>query len=338
MYRLILFLILGAITSTQIQANSTKLNDKKVTIKGSIIDSENEEPIPYAHIFIEGTLMGTTSDDDGNFTLQIDETSSKPLIISAVGYKNQILTSYSPDKELSVILESNVYMLEDVVIKGDNLPTQRKLRMFEAYFLGISDNAANTEILNPDDLYLYYDKKTKTLHASSEVPIIINNYALGYKLIYYLEEFKASRRDIQYTGNYHFEELSNIPNGPIEKIKEQRERTYKGSRLQLIRSIYNNTLRKDGFSLLYNNYKKVELAEICSALTTGEKVVCFNQDVIIYFGNNNYSETSYLTQIEACTKIAKDGYFDPKSLKWSGVISEKRVADLLPYEYTPSKK
>lgn len=324
------------------------ISKKEIVIKGKLLEKETNNPIPFAHVFIEGTLIGTTSDENGYFNLKMEEISSKPLIASAIGYVNLSFLGYNSDREIILYLKNKMYLLDDIERKADNLSFKRKMRMFESYFLGISDNAANSEITNPKDIELFYDKKTKTLHASSSEPIIINNHSLGYRIIYYLKEFSASQYDIQYTGNYFFEELQNNQESVKKNIASRRRSTYKGSKMHLIRSIWDNKLKKEGFTLFYNNYKKVKLDDVSSILPTGEKIICFKQDIIINYGTSGYNEVnlgdynpdvlSYLAQAGGCTKIGEDGYYDPKSVRWSGKISERRIADLLPYEYYPTKK
>ncbi|PKP35046.1 MAG: hypothetical protein CVU00_04045 [Bacteroidetes bacterium HGW-Bacteroidetes-17] len=358
MFKILQFFISLILLYSPIILSSQNNSTQEIDIKGRIIEADTKESIPFAHIFFEGTLNGTTSDINGYFVLKLTDVSNKPLIVSSVGYKTKTLTNYSSNSEITISLEKNIYMLADIEILADNLPTKRKLRMFKAYFLGTSNNAAETEIMNPEVLNFFYDKSTNTLNASATEPIMINNSALGYRIIYYLENFKASEDNVEYTGNYYFEELPVDNADKREKNLIRRFQTYKGSRLHLIRSIWNNSLKQDGFTLFYTNYKKIKLNEVITDLPTGEKIICLSPGAIIYYGDMNQSTTyfgdmnqsttyygdarpsekSYLMQQEDCTKIDKDGYYDPKTVKWSGQMSEKRVADLLPYEYLPYKK
>jgi hypothetical protein len=331
MKKIFLFFLIG-VTYPQLTI-AQQTTDSNIEIKGRITDMETNEPIPFAHVFVEGTLIGTTTDLEGRFILLLNELSSKLIVVSAIGYESQKFKGFNPDRELNISLDPNVYMLDDVVIKADNLPIKRKMRMFESYFLGLSGNAENSVIVNPEVLDLYYDKKAKTLHATASEPIIIDNYALGYRIIYDLQDFLGSHRMIKYTGNYYFSNLIEDQRFSSKTINSNRKETYLGSRLHLIRSIWNKDLKNQDFNLFYNNYKKVKIEEVIADLPTKEKIVCFRQGVIVYYGDSYSTETSYLTQINSCTKIAKDGYFEPESLQWSGDISEKRVADLLPYEF-----
>ena len=43
------------------------------TIKGTVIDASNNEPIVGASVFVKGTQVGTSTDIDGNFSLNAPE-------------------------------------------------------------------------------------------------------------------------------------------------------------------------------------------------------------------------------------------------------------------------
>ena len=69
-------------------------------IKGVVVD-ENNKPIPYVNIWIENENIGTTSEEDGSFNLDI-KNQDKNLIFSAIGFEfkslycpsGAIITSY----------------------------------------------------------------------------------------------------------------------------------------------------------------------------------------------------------------------------------------------------
>ena len=58
----------------------------KGTVKGMLTDGEvNNEPLPFANVFIKGTTVGGTSDFDGNYSLSI-KAGNHVLVFSFVGY------------------------------------------------------------------------------------------------------------------------------------------------------------------------------------------------------------------------------------------------------------
>jgi len=83
----LLVLMLMAFTKgNTIQGHS----ESPVLVKGMVIDSEDNGPLPGAAILIKGTTNGTTSDMEGRFELETDQPDAV-LVISFVGYKTQAL-------------------------------------------------------------------------------------------------------------------------------------------------------------------------------------------------------------------------------------------------------
>ncbi|MFA5324708.1 MAG: TonB-dependent receptor [Bacteroidales bacterium] len=62
-------------------------NAQNITVKGSVADKGTGEPIPYASIQLKGTLTGTSTDANGQFTIEVPKNGT--LIFSFVGYQNQ---------------------------------------------------------------------------------------------------------------------------------------------------------------------------------------------------------------------------------------------------------
>lgn len=104
--------------------------------KGIVVD-ENNLPIPYVSIWVEGENIGTTSEEDGSFLLEIN--SEKNIVFSALGYQTKIVSS----KEISkVILTSKVIELNEVFVekrKGKN-------EVFIGDFSGIKLNSGVTNV------------------------------------------------------------------------------------------------------------------------------------------------------------------------------------------------
>jgi len=60
------------------------------TIKGRVYNSINNEPVPFANIFIEGTPLGATSDLEGNYILTNLKPGTYSVVCSFIGFKRQI--------------------------------------------------------------------------------------------------------------------------------------------------------------------------------------------------------------------------------------------------------
>jgi len=92
----------------------------EVTVTGKVTD-KNGESIPGATIFVPGTNIGTATDIDGNYTLEVPDNSR--LVFSFVGYESQTVEVGNRDV-INITLQGSSQRLEEVVVVGYN--TERK--------------------------------------------------------------------------------------------------------------------------------------------------------------------------------------------------------------------
>ena len=86
-------------------------NGKYVT--GTVVDSQGE-PVLGATVLVKGTTIGTTTDIDGNFSL--DPKGGETLVISFIGYATQEIAARGTG--LKVVLSDDAELLQDVVVVG----------------------------------------------------------------------------------------------------------------------------------------------------------------------------------------------------------------------------
>lgn len=89
-------------------------------IKGVVKDSISGEPIPYVNIWVENENIGTTSEENGEFTISSTE-KNKNLIFSALGFEKKIMKA---SIAVLVNLKPMAYQLDEVVISEDRLETK----------------------------------------------------------------------------------------------------------------------------------------------------------------------------------------------------------------------
>lgn len=93
-------------------------------IKGHVVD-KNGEPIIGANIRVKGTTVGTITDIDGNFTLNVEGNASF-IEVSYIGYKTQDI-SLQGKNDLSIILKEDTETLDEVVVVGYGV--QKKINL-----------------------------------------------------------------------------------------------------------------------------------------------------------------------------------------------------------------
>ncbi|MEQ8244643.1 TonB-dependent receptor [Fulvivirga sp.] len=78
--------------------------------------TSNDGALPGVNVVVEGTSLGTVTDIDGNYSIQLEEP-NMTLIFSFIGYKTQSV-AVNGRSEVNVRLEEDVSQLEEVVVIG----------------------------------------------------------------------------------------------------------------------------------------------------------------------------------------------------------------------------
>ncbi|MEA3477258.1 MAG: TonB-dependent receptor [Bacteroidota bacterium] len=96
------------------------LNAQDITVTGKISDAEEGEYLPGVTILEKGTVNGTVTDIDGNYTLKVPQ--GAILVFSFIGYAKQEIVADKP--VINIQLNPEALMLEETVVIGYG--TQRK--------------------------------------------------------------------------------------------------------------------------------------------------------------------------------------------------------------------
>ncbi|MCD7848555.1 MAG: SusC/RagA family TonB-linked outer membrane protein [Parabacteroides sp.] len=92
-------------------------------ISGRVVDAKGE-PIPGANIAVKGTTIGTITDMDGNFSIDVNP--NQILTISFIGYETKTVT-VTNQKTLNVVLKENVNELDELVVVSYGTQKKRDL-------------------------------------------------------------------------------------------------------------------------------------------------------------------------------------------------------------------
>lgn len=91
-----------------------------VRISG-IVKDETGQPVPYANVYIKGTMDGTSTMADGTFMLTTTESGSLTLEVSFVGYETYSMTGEATKMDhLEIFLKPKISDLDEVVIYAGN--------------------------------------------------------------------------------------------------------------------------------------------------------------------------------------------------------------------------
>ena len=105
---------------TFVLKNVSKQEERKkvgmITVKGKVADAESKEPIPGATILIAGTTKGAATDNNGIFTILVNE--GDELEFSFIGMKTEKRKIAKNTTELTIYLQPDITEIEEVVVTG----------------------------------------------------------------------------------------------------------------------------------------------------------------------------------------------------------------------------
>ncbi|KQC30826.1 TonB-dependent receptor [Flagellimonas eckloniae] len=90
------------------------------TITGTVVDGELGVPLPGASIMVRGTNNGTTTDFDGNFSIEVSETTGS-LVISYIGFSTKTISFSSAGSLGTISLSADAEELEGIVVVGTGI-------------------------------------------------------------------------------------------------------------------------------------------------------------------------------------------------------------------------
>ena len=307
-------------------------------ITGTVLDQESREPIDFASVFFNGTFVGTTTDEQGHFELDISKYATRSLTISAVGYASASISEFVPGEQPQVRLVRQLYDIDEVTVSTKSLVRKRRanMRIFRNEFIGLSVNARKCHILNPEDISFNYASDRDTLKAKASAPIVIQNLSLGYIISYHLERFEYERKTktMLFTGNIIFNR--DLVDDEESRLLYERRRAnaYIGSCQHFFRALWANTLIESEFAVSSTRSGSIlSYDDIVFQDFQGRKYLRYYEDLTI----NYYANLSYISFLDGRVLFQQDGYFDPTPIIWTGEMSIQRIADFLPYEYLLSE-
>lgn len=92
------------------------------TVTGTVTDKANAMPLPGVNVIIKGTSKGTSTDFDGNYSLEVNQ--GETIIISYLGYTTQEIV-FDGQSEIDVALIEDAAQLDEVVLIGYGATTKQ---------------------------------------------------------------------------------------------------------------------------------------------------------------------------------------------------------------------
>ncbi|MBI9072665.1 MAG: carboxypeptidase-like regulatory domain-containing protein [Melioribacteraceae bacterium] len=248
------YFILKILVVLSFYSTSLIAQNSKSLISGSVLEKSANKPIIGVNIFISGTLWGTTTDEHGIYKIKNIPPGDHEIVFSIIGYKQiskTVFVKSDSEKKLDVKLEERIYDLDEINVEAKkDEDWQDSFKIFRKLFLGFSDYSDECELEN--ELYIDFNwKALSTLEAKTSKPIVIKNFALGYKINCYLKYFEYNKytKKLRYLINPQFVDLiKDFPERKEEWI-EERNNTYKLSQENFLNSLWRNNFEEENYQL-----------------------------------------------------------------------------------------
>ncbi|MDQ8747013.1 hypothetical protein BAS06_16780 [Elizabethkingia miricola] len=344
----ILFLFLSALCFSQV-------------IKGSVVTTA-EQPLSNVKIYIDGSQVSSITDAKGIFDISIPNIKQGNIVFQKDGYQDFVYPlQQAMNKSLKVVLEKERLIEEVKLIGYSSKDYEKYINTFFDNFLGISREGVSIE--NPKEVKFAYDKTERILRAQAKKPLIIINKKLGYTIEYKLMSFYVDHRNgiSQYTGTSFYT--------PV-KASESKNRVYKMNRLNayygsvqhFFKSVFNNSVNKEGFIL--DRIKQMEGQKALALVEKDLQAPAYRSEMDgkVYFEfpdilmvsykkylfdiskrevirTNSYSTiNSYVETRGIRYHITSDGnYSEPDQMLFQKSWAADKVAKMLPLDYEPEK-
>ncbi len=338
-------------------------------VSGKIVDANTKVPLQAASVFAQNTTLGTATDADGNFKLALPN-GGYDLVITYTGYQTEskrITTTDAEDKNIVIQLQIKDESLQNIVIQStgevkDGL--EKYGNFFLENFIGNTANGKNCIVKNKEALKFYFSKRKNRLKVMADIPIKIANNALGYNIKYNIDSFIYEyNTDVSvYAGYPLFEEMQSTDSATVLQWIANRTKTYQGSLLHFMRSLYNKNLKEDGFEIQFliktDKETAMPLQNFYSALnyykddSTQTVAISPNQSNVIVLYNKMPPEKEYLTlnpdepkSFQLTSFYLKQGesiiieqngyYYEQVDVIINQYLGWKKMADMLPFDFKP---
>lgn len=336
------------------QANVTRFT-------GVVLDAATGQPLPGAHVFLSGTMIGTAAGSRGRFELQHVPAGAHRLHASMVGYGGVSIDTLVVAGQTYVVtlrLAPEVVELGDVRVEAErDRRWQRQRRRFVRLFVGETASARETELVNPE--VLAFGGRWGRLTARADSPLVIVNRALGYRLRYYLEHFERSGGRIRFDGEPLFEPLVPTDSHDATRWRANRQRAFRGSLRHLLLALIDGRSRDEGFTLyrrsrpgMHGHRWRVDPDGLVRPDTADTWLLDFNGELEVHFHGEpesiayarrrhpgsaraRDSQRSWMWLSDGATLIDRFGEpLDPYGITVSGYFAfESVAAHMLPREY-----
>ena len=231
-------------------------------LSGHVLDATTGEPLIGTNVFLANTTLGCSTDQLGHFSIPHIPFGKYNLIISHMGYKleKQGIEFYTTDPiQLTIQLQPRILEMESVGISAkEDEDWKDKYKIFEREFLGTSCYAKECKISNPYCIDLFNSSDSTFLYAKSDSLLAIENNALGYKILFLIDNFSYHyKKEMTKFCIYPvFIEYQSDNKNDLKQWSKNRESAYIGSMQHFWKTLVHKELHESDFIIRKKGIKK----------------------------------------------------------------------------------
>lgn len=321
----------------------------RAKIIGRVDDASTSLPISDVNVFLSTTTIGSATDHNGKYEIDNVPEGSYTLVVSHIGYQwrsKQIKILKSETIELDFDLTPReIYSNEVVITAEEPAKWKDELKTFTEEFLGTDEFSDYCKIINPEVLNFKEDESKNSFTAYTDSTIIVDNYALGYRIEMILAKFEFKPNEkIQYFVLPKFQLLKPKDEKEEQNWKINRLYCYKGSLRHFLSAVARNKIEEEGFKLSTGDLEKLITG---SGYYLDPKKLTITADISsshVRFYYQGFLEVEYLNSVNNPPSILKfnSGYvvidtlgnmYNKFPFDVYGYWTQDRISHLLPLDY-----
>lgn len=222
---------------------------ERVTLTGTVTAADTGLPLPGAHVILAGSTSGTVTDLHGRYTLPDLPVDAYRVHVSMLGFEPTAVDTAltRPGRHIiDIALPAAVLELQEAEVTAErDRRWEQRLARFKEEFIGTSERAEQTELLNPE--VLSFTSRWGRFRAEAAAPLHLRNHALGYDIRYHLTHFSSTGTRIQYDGDRFYEPMT--PESPEQATawEAARAEAYRGSLQHFLHAVMDDRVAEEGF-------------------------------------------------------------------------------------------
>ncbi|MDZ7692631.1 MAG: carboxypeptidase-like regulatory domain-containing protein [Balneolaceae bacterium] len=101
---------------------SATITELDTQVSGTVVSAEDSQPLPGVNVTVKGKIIGTSTDRNGNFSLDISQDPPLTLVFSIVGYRTYEMEITTQERTgIRIEMEEQTIMGSDVVISASRV-------------------------------------------------------------------------------------------------------------------------------------------------------------------------------------------------------------------------